>query len=168
MKVKKIVVGSFIGVAVLIGSIIGIYNSQYDNNVYKNTKTSQVNSNAITMMYETGANTGEYQVSGDSAWPQEGYTFNEKLSSCENGSKLTWNEETKQVLLEANTSDKCYVYFDKKVMLFTDYIINNVYTGVDGENGLYYHDGTGSYTNANQEAGDNSSVSYTHLTLPTN
>ena len=26
----------------------------------------------------------------------------------------------------------------------------------DGENGLYYHDGTGSYTNADQEAGDNS------------
>src|SRR5699024_7955385 len=26
----------------------------------------------------------------------------------------------------------------------------------DGENGLYYHDGVGSYTNADQEAGDNS------------
>ncbi len=37
-----------------------------------------------------------------------------------------------------------------------DYIINEVYTGTDGENGLYYHDGVGSYTNADQEAGDNS------------
>ena len=36
-----------------------------------------------------------------------------------------------------------------------EYIINNVYTE-DGENGLYYHDGVGSYTNADQEAGDNS------------
>ena len=36
-----------------------------------------------------------------------------------------------------------------------DYIINNIYTA-DGENGLYYHDGVGSYTNADQEAGDNS------------
>ncbi len=36
-----------------------------------------------------------------------------------------------------------------------NYIINNVYT-TDGENGLYYHDGVGSYTNADQEAGDNS------------
>ena len=36
-----------------------------------------------------------------------------------------------------------------------DYIINNIYT-TDGENGLYYHDGVGSYTNADQEAGDNS------------
>ncbi len=39
---------------------------------------------------------------------------------------------------------------------FADYIINDVYTGVDGENGLYYHDGQGTYTNADQEAGDNS------------
>ena len=36
-----------------------------------------------------------------------------------------------------------------------DYIINNIYT-TDGENGIYYHDGIGSYTNADQEAGDNS------------
>ena len=38
---------------------------------------------------------------------------------------------------------------------FANYIINDVYTA-DGENGLYYHDGVGSYTNADQEAGDNS------------
>ena len=37
-----------------------------------------------------------------------------------------------------------------------DYIINEVYTGTDGDNGLYYHDGQGTYTNADQEAGDNS------------
>ena len=35
------------------------------------------------------------------------------------------------------------------------YIIENVYTE-DGVNGLYYHDGEGTYTNADQEAGDNS------------
>ena len=38
---------------------------------------------------------------------------------------------------------------------FANYIINDVYTA-DGENGLYYHDGVGTYTNADQEAGDNS------------
>ena len=42
------------------------------------------------------------------------------------------------------------------ITILADYIINEVYTGVDGENGLYYHDGVGSYTNADQEAGDNS------------
>ena len=39
---------------------------------------------------------------------------------------------------------------------FADYIINEVYTGTDGENDLYFHDGIGSYINADQEAGDNS------------
>jgi len=34
--------------------------------------------------------------------------------------------------------------------------IITLYTGTDGENNLYYHDGEGSYTNANLEAGDNS------------
>lgn len=31
-----------------------------------------------------------------------------------------------------------------------------MYTGIDGENGLYYHDGQGTYTNVSEEAGDNS------------
>ncbi|MBE6140531.1 MAG: hypothetical protein E7172_03225 [Firmicutes bacterium] len=34
--------------------------------------------------------------------------------------------------------------------------IKSLYTGTDGDNNLYYHDGEGSYTNANLEAGDNS------------
>ena len=42
------------------------------------------------------------------------------------------------------------------VIYLADYIMNTVYTGTDGENGIYYHDGTGSYTNADQEAGDHS------------
>ena len=40
-------------------------------------------------------------------------------------------------------------------LTFAEYIIENVYVS-DGENGLYYHDGIGTYTNADQEAGDNS------------
>ena len=59
-------------------------------------------------------------------------------------------------MMEANVSDKCYVYFDVEPITLSNYIMNNVYTGTDGENGLYYHDGSGSYTNADQEAGDNS------------
>ena len=43
-----------------------------------------------------------------------------------------------------------------KSAILAEYIINEVYTGVDGENGFYYHDGQGTYTNADQEAGDNS------------
>ncbi len=45
---------------------------------------------------------------------------------------------------------------EKSKVVFADYITSQVYTGVDGENDLYYHDGVGTYTNADQEAGDNS------------
>ena len=43
----------------------------------------------------------------------------------------------------------------ESIVYLADYIKNTVYQG-DGVNGLYYHDGQGSYTNADQEAGDNS------------
>ena len=125
-----------------------------------------INTNALTMMYETEAGSGEYQVSSDTTWPQDGYVFNEQLSSCENGSTLTWDNENKRVIVSTSVSDKCYVYFDKMVPTFADICreensntlackVATNYT-TDGENGLYYHDGTGSYTNADQEAGDNS------------
>ena len=143
---------------VLLTFIIGIY--YYSNNngfVLQDEVGNQIiNTNALTMMYETEYQSGEYQVSSDTLWPQDGYTFNAELSRCENGSVLTWDDENKKVLLQANTSDKCYVYFDVNPLLLAEYIINKVYTGVDGENGLYYHDGQGSYTNSDQEAGDNS------------
>ena len=145
---------------VLLTFIIGIY--YYSNNngfVLQDEVDNQIiNTNALTMMYETEYQSGEYQVSSDSVWPQEGYTFNEELSKCENGSTLIWNDESKKVLLQANTSDNCYVYFDvmPNITNFAQYITDVVYTGTDGDNGLYYHDGQGTYTNANQEAGDNS------------
>ena len=41
------------------------------------------------------------------------------------------------------------------ILTLVNYITSTVYT-TDGANGLYYHDGVGTYTNANQEAGDNS------------
>ena len=201
------------------------------------------NTNMLTMMLETEAETGNYEEVKQSEWPQEGYVFNESLSRCENGGTLSWDDDAKKVIMKSNISDKCYVYFDKyntinitnvtaskitnnsitlnvsatagnnpietyyysnndglsyetssnntytfsgleagmeynfivyaidsagyksneytlqvttdAVVNFASYIINNVYT-TDGTNGLYYHDGVGTYTNANQEAGDNS------------
>ena len=107
-------------------------------------------------MYETEAGSGEYQVTSDTTWPQEGYVFNEQLSACENGSSLIWDDATGAVSLTTDISDKCYLYFDVYAPNFAEYIKTEVYTGVDGENGLYYHDGVGSYTNADQEARDNS------------
>ena len=70
------------------------------------SKNNIINSNTLTMMYETEADSGEYQVSSDTTWPEDGYIFNSELSSCENGSKITWDDEKKKVVMQANTSDK--------------------------------------------------------------
>ena len=231
-----VVIGILITIFVFPKSDKGILVNDEENNYL-------INANAITMMYETASGSGEYQTTTDTSWPQEGYIFNERLSGCENGGTLSWNSETNNVIMKSNTSDRCYVYFDKyssvqitnvivsnitsnsitvnvsatsgtnqiskyyysinngssytestnNIYIFTgleegtkysikiyavdtknyssnvyslnittktgptlvDYIINEVYES-DGVNGLYYHDGVGTYTNANQEAGDNS------------
>ena len=112
MKNKKIIISLSVGGILLTLFIILNY---FNNNgvvIASDKSDSIMNSNTLTMMYETGKGTGEYQVSNDNTWPGEPYEFNENLSKCENGSELTWNEETKKVTLKANVSDKCYVYFD--------------------------------------------------------
>ena len=138
--------------------IVGICNLvSKDNNVIEGTnEIDSKTNNALTMMLETDVDSNQYEISSSNKWPTEGYIFNTEISACERGSELIWNEETKTVNLKTSTSDKCYVYFDKEpeVTYLADYIKNTVYTGVDGENGLYYHDGVGTYTNADQEAGD--------------
>ena len=136
-------------------SILLLFDNDEKTILTNNNSGQLINTNALTMMYETEAGSGEYQVSSSNVWPQDGYIFNAELSGCENGSTLAWDDENKIVMLQANVSDKCYVYFDKE-STFAEYIINNVYMGFDGENGLYYHDGEGSYINVDQEAGDNS------------
>ena len=154
---KENIIISSLAILILALGITLIYEPN-DKEVYASTNNEIVTENSLAMMYETEAGSGEYQIANDNTWPQEGYVFNAELSKCENGSSLTWSEESNSVLIEANISDKCYVYFDKEpdVINLSDYITNNVYTGTDGDNGLYYHDGSGSYTNSDQEAEDNS------------
>lgn len=151
---KKILLIS--GILLTLGLCTFIfYNIDNNKVVIENGDSKQlINTNALTMMYETTAGSGEYQVSTDIIWPQDGYTFNEQLSSCENGSKLTWDDENKKVIMSASISDKCYVYFDVEVITLANYIINEVYTGIDGDNDLYYHDGLDTY--GTLEAEDNS------------
>ena len=105
---KKFLVGS---ISILLVLSISLYVFMGNNNEKviissKDSNKSVVNTNALTMMYETEADSGEYVVSSDSVWPQEGYVFNENLSSCENGGTLSWNNETKRVVLTTSTSDK--------------------------------------------------------------
>ena len=154
--IKEIIIISFlILILAILAFLIPTKNDEKEILQNKTNSNYIINSNAITMMYETEAGSGEYQTTNDTSWPGDGYVFNERLSGCENGGTLSWNSETNKVIMKSNTSDRCYVYFDIKPLTFAEHIINNIYTA-DGENGLYYHDGIGSYTNADQEAGDNS------------
>ena len=150
---KKIIVGIILIIVVGIGSYKYLFNNTA---VISDKSKEQIKSkDMLTMMLETEAGTGNYQEVKQSEWPIDGYVFNAELSKCENGGTLSWDDENKKVVMQSNTSDKCYIYFDIANQTFADYIIDEVYS-VDGTNGLYYHDGQGTYTNANQEAGDNS------------
>ena len=71
------------------------------------------NYDTISMMLETEAGSGNYEMTTSSSWPTDGYVFNTELSKCENGGELSWDNTTKQVLMSGDVSDKCYVYFDK-------------------------------------------------------
>ena len=110
---KKVSIIIFLILFINLALIIVNNNYNNDKRVLENGKSSGIiNSNALTMMFETEAGSGEYQVVSENSWPQDGYVFNETLSKCENGGTLSWNDETKRVIISTNTSDKCYVFFE--------------------------------------------------------
>ena len=79
-----------------------------------NTKIVKKNKDTISMMLETEAGSGNYEMTTRDSWPTEWYIFNSTLSKCENGGELAWDDTNKKVLMSGNMSDKCYVYFDKE------------------------------------------------------
>ena len=90
----------------------------YTNNKYKvyeeeESKQIKKHVDTISMMLETEAGSGNYEMTTSSSWPTDGYVFNTELSKCENGGELSWDDANKTVLMSGNVSDKCYVYFDK-------------------------------------------------------
>ena len=112
---------------IVIGTIFIVNKNNTNSLVLENNEDTreQISGfNGLSMMYETGPGTGEYQESKSSSWPEEGYIFNENLSGCENDSKLTWNAELGAINLKTNTSEKCYVYFDAYIIP----VINSVST----------------------------------------
>ena len=112
MRKKKVLITlSIVGILLASFIIIGYINN--DGVVIASGKSEEyVNDRTFSLMLETGYQTGEYQMSTENTWPGSGYMYNETLSSCENGSQLIWNEDTRTVTLKANISDKCYLYFD--------------------------------------------------------
>ncbi len=239
---KKILLIS--GMLLTFSIIITILFTNNDKTIQSNiaeNNNNEINNDMLTLMYETGIDTNEYEESTSNTWPDDNYIFNKELSGCENGGELSWNQQTNKITLLNNTSDRCYIYFDVynkaviknitssvttnsitvnvsaivgenpisryyysindgeyiesaynsytfsnlrmettydikvyvvdtlgisstiyNVNIQTDsaytlanYIINNVYIE-DGVNGLYYHDGVGTYTNSDEETKDNS------------
>ena len=132
---KKVLVLSSLVVFILIVGIVTLFYSDNDNVILESGKSnSVVRSNAITMMYETGYKTGEYQVTSDNAWPRtDAYTFNETLSKCENGSKIYWDSNTNRVMMEATTADKCYVYFEKLPSTAAERLQERIYAATPGD-----------------------------------
>lgn len=84
-----------------------------ENNTKTNNNKDFYSTNTITMLRETGINTNTYEEITDSTWLDETYEYNSEKSNCTNGSNVSWDNETKQVIVEANRPDACYVYFDK-------------------------------------------------------
>ena len=74
--------------------------------IIKNSKNSISSSGAMAILYETEADSGEYQVSGDDVWGKEGYIFNEELSKCENGSKIYYDSMQNKIFVETNMVDR--------------------------------------------------------------
>ncbi len=122
-----------------------------------NVTTSNITNNSITLTIEATA--GESQIatyyfsSNNGGYYEEStnntYTFNNLEQGVEYNFRV--------YAVDSNgVSSNIYTLSESTLSIFNfaDYIKNTVYTGIDGENGLYYHDGVGSYTNADQEAGD--------------
>ncbi len=129
LKNKLILLISIILLTLILVTIIIFNNKDNSNNIISNIKKEEpiINSNMITMMYETDAGSGEYIETKDNTWPESGYIFNETLSGCENGGELEYNSGNNTVNLLSNSSDKCYVYFDKYDGVWIDNVnITNV------------------------------------------
>ena len=109
------------------------FSKNISKNINNNTKPNNYkkNNNGISMMLEKTEGTGDYEVSTLSSWPTDDYTFNTTLSKCANGGELSWDDKNKIVLMSGNVSDKCYVYFDKKII---DAVIDNVVSTQEDSN----------------------------------
>ena len=139
-------------IALILCSICFVTYKFYDvtNIEDASTKNVKQNNNMLSMMLETDSGSGQYKMTSLSSWPTDGYVFNSELSKCENGGIITWDNINKRVVMEGNSSDKCYAYFNVETLTLSKYIIKQ-YKGTQGENNIYYHD-----SNLENGAEDNS------------
>ncbi len=135
-----------------------VYFDRYNSAVINNVTTSNITNSSITLTVDVteGENSiTTYYFSSDNgnsyvSSSTNTYTFNNLSTGTEYNFRVYAVDvngiRSNTYSLSESTTSAVY---------FADYIKNTLYTG-DGNNGLYLHDGVGSYTNADQEAGDNS------------
>ena len=111
---KKIIAVFSVFIAIILVLVVIVYNNSYKNDVYVENKTNNKNKvpGLISLMLETKAGSGIYNVSPDGIVPAKGYELNAEKSGCENGGTITYNKTTKKFILKSNISTKCYAYFD--------------------------------------------------------
>ena len=111
---KKIIAVFSVFIAIILVLVIIVYNNSYKNDVYVENKTNNKNQvpGLISLMLETKAGSGIYNLSPDGIVPAKGYKLNTEKSGCENGGTITYNKTTKKFILKSNISTKCYAYFD--------------------------------------------------------
>ena len=128
---KKVILISILFVILSFIIIISFSKENRDFKVMSNINKDKqiINSNMLTLMYETESGSGIYEETKDTNWPASGYIFNETLSGCENGGELEYNSQNNTVNLLSNKSDKCYVYFDKYDGVWIDDVIITNVTG---------------------------------------
>lgn len=125
---KRIMLSGILFILIII-SVLVCFNKRERNseNVLQNKKYNET----ISMMLETASGSGEYEKTTASEWPTDGYIFNTELSKCENGSTLSWDAEKNKVVMSGNTSDKCYVYFDKVINIISFTINGTEYNAIE-------------------------------------
>ena len=106
-KAKIILIASILFIFSLILLVISKYNKK---DVILNERINK--NKSISIMLETDANSGVYEVSEDDEWPDSGYRLNTTRSGCENGSTISYDTSTNKVVIKGKISDKCYVFFD--------------------------------------------------------
>ncbi len=135
-----------------------VYFDKYTTVRITNVTTSNITNNSITLTIE--ATGGESQIATYYFSNNDGVGYEESSSNTYTFNNLEKGTEYnfRVYAVDSNgISSNTYTLSESTLstVYLADYIKNTVYTG-DGNNGLYYHDGSGSYTNAAREAGDNS------------
>ncbi len=135
-----------------------VYFDRYTTVSITNVTTTNITNNSITLTVEATA--GENSIATYYFSNNDGVSYEESSSNTYTFNNLETGTEYNFRVYAVDTngiSSNVYTLSESTLstVYLTDYIKNTVYTG-DGNNGLYYHDGVGTYTNAAQEAGDNS------------